>query len=92
MIINKTEIPRNMEYIFTDADFKIDERKMELLEISYANAINLEKHNAALVMGLVKAAAYWLQYAYKHNLSVNKKAYEQCIRDLDAVDSPNIYF
>lgn len=92
MIINKTEIPWNMEYIFINADIKLSERDIELLEVSYSHALNLEKHNGALIMGLVRAAAYWLRYAYEHDLPVNQKAYKRCIRDLDAVEIPNRYF
>lgn len=85
MIINKTEIPWNMEYIFTDADVWLNQTHMEKLDASYTRAQKLKEHNGALVMGLVSAAAYWLRYAYKNHLPVNQTAYEKCIHDLDAV-------
>ena len=89
MIINKVEIPWNMEYIFNSADIKLDDQKAELLKAKYIRAHKLAKHNGALLLGLVSAAANWLSYAYAHNLPVNSKAYEKCIRDLDDVHIPN---
>lgn len=92
MIIKNTEIPWNMEYIFTDTDIELDEKNTEMLENSYSRATNLQKHNGAIIMGLVSAAVYWLRYAYTHKLPVNKLAYEKCIQDLNAVKIPAKYF
>ena len=91
MIINGIEIMWNMEYIFKDADIKLDDQKAALLEAKYVRARKLAKHNGALLMGLVSEAANWLSYAYAHNLPVNSEAYKKCIRDLDAVEMPNKY-
>lgn len=92
MYIGNAKVEHNMEYIFTNPDIKLSKEQYDYLIDRYERAKHLEKRWKAYVKGLTLATAYWLSFAYKHNVPVNSSAYQKCIDELNAVSPYNKSF
>ena len=85
------EIPKNMNYLFEDADYLLTEEDFNLLTQKRNRAENLEENNGAFYPGLTKAAAFWLNRAYLNDIPVNKKSFDDTIKRLSQIKKPSKY-
>lgn len=82
-MIKVMNIPENMVYIFKEYDYNLNQEDDKKINDMYEEICELDKdpNNKGLISGLTTSALYWLKVAVEMRIPVNKKAYEQAIRE-----------
>lgn len=86
-----TTIPKNMLYLFENADYILTEEDYTLLEEKHNRAKNLKENNGAIYPGLTQSAVIWLATAYDAKKSINKQAFDNVIERLSNIQKPSRY-
>lgn len=81
-------IPKNMQYLFEDADYLLSQDDINLLKEKDTRAKHLEQHNGAIYRGLLRSAVFWLVKAYEETVLVNKKAFQDILDRLTQIKKP----
>lgn len=82
-MIKDLNIPENMTHIFKDGICYLNKENAAEINYIYSQLCELDKNeeNKPLISGLTLSEIYWLKVAVEMRIPVNKKAYEQAIRE-----------
>lgn len=89
MIMN--DIPENMQFLFKNPDTHVTREDVASFRRMAQRAERLRKNNGAIIPGQFTARVFWIEYAYKHNIQLNKCAMMETAHDLASVYIPNSY-
>ena len=86
--MNTSTIPKNMQYLFKNADYLLSQCDFDQLKEKDTRAKNLEQYNGAIYPGLIRSAVFWLVKAYEEKVLANKKAFQYTIDRLAQIKKP----